>query len=907
MDYTSAHFESNLNLMFETSPIGVIVMNEDFTINRMNANALEILEIDNEKDRDYILGKRFGDGFCCRGSLKNQSGCGYGEDCQDCVLNKAATSVRESGQALTNLEVNRVFMRKGGETELWFRASITPITDRQEKCFVLSLVDITDTKRNERAILRARDASLHLMDSFPALLWRTDRDGKRDYVNRAWLEFTGLTLEESLGYGWFDSLHPEDIAMAFEVFEHCRRNMNTFEVEYRLQRHDGEYRHCLSRGKPYYDLDGAFAGYTGAVFDITDRRLAEEAQKRYQVLFENARDIILFINEKGLILDANQAALNAYGYTREELLSSRIFDLRSEPLLVLEQMVRALEKGNFFETVHIRKDGSQFPVEVNAKGIKLGNKSVLVSIIRDITERKQIELQRKRDKEELQRAKEKAEAANRAKSEFLANMSHEIRTPINGIVGMIDLTLLTQLECKQKENLEIAKSCAYSLFKIINDILDFSKMEAGKLVIEDIDVNLKELVEETLKAHAQDAEKKGLELNYSLSATLPECFGGDPNRIRQVLNNLLNNAIKFTNRGEVKLSIKRVPGEREGSVLKFTITDTGIGISEEEQLKLFKEFSQVDGSITRKYGGTGLGLAISKKLVEMMDGRIWVESEYGKGSSFCFTLSLRSHENTTHLSPQGEKKEVLKATNSSESYRILLAEDHKVNVMVLSEMLKGKGHWVDTAMNGEEALALHAQNHYEAILMDIHMPLMDGIEATRRIREREGVHKHTPIIALTADALKGDRERFLKVGMDEYIPKPVMMEELFMTLNEVVEKNRSEKAKLDVLESELGLTDEGIVLSQQKKSLSAENMISRIQESSQDIKKLGIATKSGDLVAVEHIAHRLKKSFIEIDADNLKTLAFKIELAARRGDLEGAMAHQSVLEREFEIYKKTLI
>lgn len=764
----------------------------------------------------------------------------------------------------------------------------------------------------------------------------------------------------------------------------------------------------------------------------------KEAQMKYQVLFENARDIILFVDETGLIIDANDSAVKAYGYPREELMGLTIFDLREEPVLVWQQMFRALEAGHSFETVHIRKDGSRFPVEVNAKGIILGDRPVLISIIRDvskrrkgalalreseekfrgifdtitdcifihevsekgeigevielnakalqligltkeeiisrnhevinikspiditdeysqtllrenylvfegvlltgesseipvevkaqymmlsgkkvllsiardITERIETEAKRKQAEKELQQAKEKAVAANRAKSEFLANMSHEIRTPINGIIGMIDLTLLTSLDEVQRENLNIAKSSAYSLFKIINDILDFSKIEAGKLSIEEIAFSLEEIVEETIKAHAPEAQRKGLDLKYILPTHLSNYYCGDPDRIKQVLNNLLNNAIKFTERGEVSLSIKRVVRKKDFSEFRFTVKDTGIGIGKEDQSKLFTQFNQVDGSITRKYGGTGLGLAISKKLVEMMGGDIWVESTKGEGSSFCFALKLRHLDKSAVIPTVHQNGEIIKEPTESKvtegpkpgPYRILLAEDHLINSLVITEMLKKQGHYVDVAMDGEEALSLYQRNPYDVILMDIQLPYLDGIEVTKRIRELEGSKSHTPIVALTAYALKGDREKFLNAGMDEYIPKPVMMEELNVTVNKVVTKFASDKTPF--YQEEISITDEGVKMGHHAPSSSPVNLDWELFEMSFDLDKLRIALTNGDVVALEHIAHRIKDRCSLLEADRLKTLAFKIELAARRGNPVEAKEYIHSLNLEYNVWKE---
>jgi len=396
-------------------------------------------------------------------------------------------------------------------------------------------------------------------------------------------------------------------------------------------------------------------------------------------------------------------------------------------------------------------------------------------------------VQRQGVERRLKLAKEEAEAANRAKSEFLANMSHEVRTPMNGILGMAALLAETELAPVQREFVANVTSSAESLLTIINDILDFSKIEADKLELDDAAIEVRRWLDETLRPFLPAARRKQIELAWEVAAEAPQFLSGDPVRLRQVLNNLVSNALKFTERGAIGVTAAAEEQDEGYTTLHFRVRDTGIGIPREKHKLIFESFSQADASTTRRYGGTGLGLTISSRLVGLMGGAIWVESAVGEGSVFHFTVRLRrAHapaEDEVHLAEAAMKG----GLPPTRGLRILLAEDNAVNRLLAVRLLERHRHCVEVAANGREAVEAFARTHFDLVLMDVQMPEMDGLEATMAIRRREnGAARHVPIVAMTAHAMKGDAERCLAAGMDGYLAKPVRPAELYETIDKAV-------------------------------------------------------------------------------------------------------------------------
>ncbi|TWU23779.1 response regulator [Bythopirellula polymerisocia] len=785
--------------------------------------------------------------------------------------------------------------------------------------------------------------------------------------------------------------------------------------------------------------NSASLNHTEAKRIQAEQQITQNVERTRRIV-DTAHDAFVAMDAAGQIVDWNPQAEKEFGWSREEVMGQLVADIlvpeefRTKHTQGLEHFLATQEGpvlNQRIELPALRRSGEQFPVEVTITAIPEGDRFLFMGFLHDITDRKLREA-------ELLASQKDAEAANRSKSEFLANMSHEIRTPMNGIIGMTELLLNTKLTPEQREYQEMVQSSADALLMLLNDILDFSKIEAGKLQLESLPFGLRDTLGATVHSLAARAATKGIELAARIVPEVPDNLAGDPGRLRQVIVNLIGNALKFTEKGEVVVTVTCKEVTDEQATLTFAVRDTGIGIPPEQRVKIFDAFTQADATTTRQYGGTGLGLAISAQLVQLMGGRIWVESEVGKGSTFQFTAEFARREKSVEENPAGLEtlynlpvlvvddnrtnriicqemlanwgmkpttvesgelalEELNRARLEGQPYRlalldvmmpqmdgfelvrrirqqaeqnrltilmlssaqrpedsskaktlnvarclnkpitqsnllngiasalgtaradsephdtlsanrpksfiprrILLADDGLVNRKVAVGLLEKRGHHVTAVVNGKEAVEAWGAAEFDIILMDVQMPEMDGFEATAAIRKQEEQNGgHIPIIAITAHAMKGDRESCLEAGMDNYVSKPFRPMELFAAIEKLCPEN---KDAIDGVVAKLNEKDEPLVVSLETLSppydrdaalanVGGSDAFLRemvelfLAECPKQLTEIEQARASGEQVALTRAAHTFKGSVSIFAADNASEAAKRIEEMSRAGDL----------------------
>ena len=648
------------------------------------------------------------------------------------------------------------------------------------------------------------DSEARFADMFlnaPVAMAMADKTGRITAGNRGYEQLFGYTLQDVPDLeSWWPLTHPDpaERARAMARWEaawgEARRMGREFDAgEFRVTCKDGVERTVR--------ISGIFLGQSvlSSFVDITPLRRVEDQLRLWVEAFENAELGLIIVDARSnTIMAVNPAFARQRGYAPEEMVNMPAASLFPEDRRCeLKGIIESFDTVNHlvFESEHLAVDGRRFPVllDITVLRDETGRPVSRVAYALDLTERKQAEAalaevqaaaqeQQKEAEAELVRAKEEAERANQAKSDFLANMSHEIRTPLNGIMGMLQVLQTTEPDAEQGECIALAVRSANRLTRLLADILDISSIEAGRLAVREAEFTTAELRDSVMELFSNTAREKGLALDCRMAENVPERIVGDETRVVQILGNLLGNALKFTPQGSVRLDIAPLPSREEEVRLRFTVSDTGIGIPEHSLDRLCMPFFQVDGSYTRAYQGAGLGLAITQRLVTLMGGSLEIESVPDRGTSVRVDLpfALPTAKDALPETPA--------APTTGRPVRVLLAEDDKINQVATSALLRKLGHSVRVAENGRQVLELLANEEFDLVLMDIQMPVMTGLEALKAIRtdSDHAAIKNIPVIALTAHAMVGDRENYLAQGMDAYLSKPFGIHDLSAAIDRLV-------------------------------------------------------------------------------------------------------------------------
>jgi PAS domain S-box-containing protein len=652
--------------------------------------------------------------------------------------------------------------------------------------------DITEQKRIEQALRDSEARFRYMGDAAPVMLWIGGLDSGRTWFNARWLQFVGRPMDRELGSGWSENVHPDDVVQCLDSYSKAFDESRPFTMEYRLKRHDGEYRWVLDTGVPI-DEAGVFAGYIGSSIDITDRKREADASAYLAAIVESSDDAILAKDLNGIIRSCNATAERLFGYTASELIGRPVRmlipdDRQQEEDLILGR-IRAGQRVEHFETVRITKDRRLIDISLTISPVRDASGAIIgvSKIARDITERRRIEAERHiaaADRERLLEAERiaraEAERASRIKDEFVAMVSHELRTPLNAILGWTQLMMRGRHDATVLDRgLDVISRNTRAQAQLIADLLDISRIVSGKLRLETQSVDMRAMFDDAIETVEGEAEAKGIVINKTVAEDIGP-VAGDPARLQQVVWNLLSNAIKFTPRGgHIAVSLTQANGSAE-----IAVKDTGVGIRADVLPHVFDRFHQADRSITRRFGGLGLGLSIVKHLVELHGGTVHAESS-GEGQGSVFAIRLPIARLPLFESGDAPLAPVIKSTETValESLRVLLVEDEPDTLEYLQRLLEEHGGVIFAARSASEALALFRRERPEMLISDIGLPEIDGYDLIREIRREHGHASETiPAIALTAYARSEDRMRALRAGFHAHIAKPAEPAELLATI-----------------------------------------------------------------------------------------------------------------------------
>ena len=694
-----------------------------------------------------------------------------------------------------------VRMRKKNGEYRWVESNgkIFHQENAKETLVQASIRDIHENKLLEEKLKESERVYRLLSENQNDIISLTDDERKFVYVSPAIKEMLGYAPEDLIGKKRvLDLSHPDDVESVRSQGEEIRKSkLPITRIVMRLRKKNNEYIWVESQIKLLQDEKAEKKLVLASIRDINERKLLEdklhESEKVYRLVSENSSDVISLHKLDGTFEYISPSCLDLHGYKPEELLGKNPMDFihpedAKEVLAGVPDVLNKMSKGEPLEPMQFRLASKHRGIVWVENVMKpIFQEATLIgfqSVLRDISARKLYE-------NALKEAKEKAEEASKAKSMFLSTMSHEIRTPMNAIIGLTNLMLEENPREDQVESLNLLKFSGENLLAIINDILDFNKIEAGRVELEEITFNLKEILGHNINLLKNRATEKGIDLRLELHGHLPDTVVGDPVRLGQVLNNLIGNAIKFTERGHVKVIVSELEHKDSNHFIRFSVKDTGIGIKPEKVKEVFDNFTQASSDTTRKYGGTGLGLSISQKLIRLMNSEIKLQSEFGVGSEFSFDLQLNEGRNILQQKSGNGRSE----NGNGVGIEVLLVEDNKVNQVVAGNFLKKWGMKVQFANDGREACEMVTQNKYDIVLMDLQMPEMDGYQATQLIRAMNDPYfKTMPILALSASAMMEVKEKTKSSGFNGFITKPFQPQELKEKILEFV-PHRSKKSK----------------------------------------------------------------------------------------------------------------